>query len=156
MIRSVAAVAVLALVFTACGGGSGPGSTPEDTFHAVKKAFAAKDFSAIVDLMPPSKLAEAEAEFDKNMSGPMAEGLAGVLGKDAEEVRKMGYKEFSAAMLAKMVEKSPEEFASMQDSEIISSKIDGDRATLKIKTGDEEQTVEFQKENGLWYWGDLD
>ncbi len=156
MIRSVAGVAVLALIFSACGGGTEPGSTPEDTFHAVKKAFADQDWAGIVELMPPSKIAKAEADFKKQMSGPFAEGMAGVLGQDVEEVRKMDYKEFTAAMLAKMVEKSPEEFASMQDSVIVETKIDGDKATMKVKSGDEEQTIEFLKENGLWYWGDLD
>jgi hypothetical protein len=172
MNRSAAGVALLALFFAACGGegapasstegapevtaqGNVPGATPEASFTALQRAFAAKDWSAIIDFMPPSSVAAQEAKHKENLSGPLGELMAARLELEPEAVNAMSFKDYTAAVFGQSMEMNPKKMNSILNSTIIDTKIEGDRATIKVNTGEKEQDASFQLEDGLWYWSSL-
>jgi len=69
--------------------------------------------------------------------------------KKMEELNNYSGREFFVKLFAQ-----PDVAKSMKEKsgkfEIIDSKIDGDKATVKTKTNDQEEDIEVIKENGYW------
>ena len=156
MFRTIVAAAVLAMVFTACGGGSEPGSTPEDSFEAIQKVIKNKNWEAMADFIPPSKLEGAEKQFKEGLDGPGGAMMAAMFGIELEELKGMDYRSFIAMMFEKMSEKDPKQTMLMQEGTIKDSRIDGKTATLIIAHGDDEEEVKLVQEGGIWYMADFD
>lgn len=157
MLRTCVGVVALAILFAACGGGSGGGSTPEATFETMKKAVTNKDWNGFFDCVAPSALEEQEKEFNEGIGKEGPEGdmaramMAGMLGKEPDELKGMNFRDFMVAMMDKAVEMDPDGFAQVKDAVIVESKIDGDKAVLKVKTGDDTDDMEMMKVDGKWY-----
>lgn len=172
MIRLAVAVTVLALCFAACGDEGAtesspegaavsapqqnvPGSSPEDSFKALQRAFADKDWSAIIDFMPPSSVTAQEAKHKESLTGPMGEMMAERLELDLDTAKAMPFLEYTARVFGQSMEMNPKKMDSILNSKIITTVIEGDRATVKVNTGEKEQDAAFQREDGLWYWSSL-
>ena len=154
MKRSICMAAILALTLTACGG-SGPGSTPEQTYESARSIIASENWEAICDLIPPSQLEKQEKEFEEGKGGPGAAMMAAMFGIKPDELKTMGFRQFMGKMMGMMAEKDPDKMKQMLDAEIVDTKIDGDNATITTKLGDKEEKVRLIKENGLWYMGEF-
>lgn len=141
-------------LFAACGG-SGPGSTPEDTFAAFQSAVQSEDYDEIVDLIPPKakeQLKEAFDEAKKHLDGPEAEAGMKNLNLTKEEVLDCDTpEEFAALMIRKMAEKDPDTMEKIATAEVKDSKVNGNTATLTIESGDYKSTIRFTQDENLWY-----
>ena len=155
MTRFPAAMLVLALTLSACGGGAG--ATPKSTFEASKNAVANKDWSALFDLIAPSARKKMEKEFEdqkKLMDNPEsmeAKMLMGMLGISAEEMKNMTMRDMFVKMMTTATKMNSDEVARMKTAKIVETRIDGDKATMKVKMGDREKTITLVREDGKWY-----
>ncbi len=156
MYRTIVLTVALALVFTACGGGDGPGATPEDTFNHIQADMKSGNWEAIVDYVPPSKLPEAEKQFKKTLESEMGLNMmAGVLGVKPEELKTMDFRTAMGKMLEKMMQKDSKEMDRIVNSTIKESKIDGKKATITVTHGDKTEEIELVEEDGRWYMADF-
>jgi major membrane immunogen (membrane-anchored lipoprotein) len=152
MKRGILFAALAACALVACGGGSGAGSTPEDSFEAAKKVAADRDYAGMVDLISPSMLAKLEEQWKKGMEGPGAEMMAKMLDMSADEMKAMSFSEYMAAMMEKQAEKDPETVDAMKGATIKDKKVEGDRCTLTVTQADgKEEKVTLVREDGKWY-----
>ncbi len=149
----------LALVFTACGGGSA-GATPKATFEAMKAAGEKKDGGALYDLLSPDAQKKVAAQLDQMKATPVDQMQAEVkkqmeeqFGMTFDEMKKMSARDFMAKMFAKM---SDEDLKEVKDTVFVSEKIDGDKAVVTTKQGDTEDTLQMVKIDGKWFLADFD
>jgi hypothetical protein len=135
---------VLGVMFGACGGGGA--STPEAAFESLKSAALNKDGGALYDMMAPSEVARAEKEWeDAKNSADRSTGMAQMLGVSVEELKAMSFRDMFVRMADK--QESTEEIS----LELVETTVDGDKATLKIKSTKGVDSVSLVKEDGKWY-----
>ena len=143
--RYAAPLFVLGILLAACGGG-GPGGTPQETFDAMKSAMESEDWGTIFDIMSPDRRKELENELKGD-----EEDVGAMIGKSAEDVKSMSVREVFVEVMAKFVEMDRSKIDQAKKAEFVEEKIDGDHATVKIKVGDDEDTVRMVKVDGKWY-----
>lgn len=150
MKRSICALAVLALTLSACGGG-GAGKTPEATFEKLQSALKSKDWGATFDLVAPSQHAKQEKEFEDGKGKPSSAMIAMMVGIEAEELKKMSYREFSLKLAEKMAEKKPEQFQKLADAKFVDAKVEGGNATVNLEVDGKMVAFPMVREDGRWY-----
>jgi hypothetical protein len=123
--RSIAMGLTLALItFAALACSKGGNSTPTATFQTFYNAVKNTDVNAIKSVMPKKNLDQAENEAK-------AKGIA------FDDALKVELKRMSTRLPATM-------------PEIRDEKIEGDKATLEFKDGEDWEKVGFIKEDGGW------
>ena len=138
------------------------GDTPEKTFAEAKQAAAAKDLTALYDLIAPSDRKEMEAETEKikaRMAAPEGadelKGIAEMAGIPPAELLKLSARDLGLKMMAAMAKIEPEgyeeRFGKFIRGAIQASKIDGDVCVLRVKHGERTEDVELAREGGRWY-----
>lgn len=152
MTKRLSALLVLALfVLTACfGGGANTPQTVVEGFSGaikdgdIKKAVSYMSDETVENMAGMFDLFIAMAEEDPEAKAEMEEEL----GISLDELKGMDSRERLATILDNM-EDNPFEGQDM-DYDFVSEEIDGDHATVTIKTGDGEEDIELVKENGQW------
>jgi len=129
------------LVIGFCGCGS---QSPEKAYKNIATDAAAGNWDNVYDAF------SAKSQGQLDMSLKMMVGLAAAFSEEdenvAEHIENLSGKELFVAMLSG--EESDANFFSLGD--IIDSKVDGERATLRVRDGDDEEEVQMVKENGVW------
>ncbi len=144
-------ILALGLLMGACGGG-GPGDTPEATFEALKSAVANHDFGGMFDMMAESTKEQMKPMFDALKAAPEAQqkAMCEGMGIDAGSLDGMSFRDFFIMRGEKAAEEEEDDFENMKDAEIIETKIDGEKATIKYKAGGETDTMKFILVDGKW------
>ena len=151
MYKTCVAAAVLAMFFTACGGG-GPASAPEDTFHNFQDVLDSEDWEGLMEFMPPSERTKAEEGIKQAMENPMGLAMmAGEMGIKPEELKEMDIKAVFARVIETQMAKESKLKETMLNATIKETKIDGDNATITIEHAGKTDTVKLTKVDGLWY-----
>ncbi len=153
-------VALLLAATVVAGGAATPEAAFKDFQAAVKAkdgnktwALLAKDSQAKMELMAGlmkeqfKKLADLPEEQRKAIE----EQLTKAFGMTLAEIQKMDGKAmltFSLKNAAKFGKGDP--FADVAESTLEDVKVDGDKATAKVKTKTKTEPLEFRKEGGSW------
>jgi len=147
-----AILAILVLVtFAASGCGDAPQATPEATFASAQKALAAKNLDALIDLMPPSRLARQKEVFERTKADKDAAMTAMHLGVEPEELKAMTFREFGRRLLKNGLDEEPEYVAGFVTAKVEDVKIEGDSATITTTIGDRKVGIPLAKEGERWY-----
>jgi len=142
------------LVLSACSTAGGGASSPSATVQGFADAVKAKDYDKFVDY-----LSNGTVEMFSGIFGMMIEA-AKEDPEQKEEIEttfEMSIEDFekldSRAQLALVFKNVPEASEGMNDIgdfEILNEVIDGDNATVTIKTDDGEEDIPLVKEDGSW------
>jgi len=155
MTRSTGAAILVTLLLSACGGSETPeaprNTTPEAAFAAAQKGLAAGDWNALIDLMPPSRLAQQKDVFERTKADKDAGMMAMQLEVKPEELKAMSFREFGRRLLTKALAEEPEYVAGFVDAKVENVKIDGDSATITTTVAGRKVEIPLAKEDGLWY-----
>lgn|GEM_PF-1791017 len=153
--------AALHFVIIGCGGsGSVNTSTPEEAIKALNGAMNARNPEAVWELMSKSAKEDAERYFRKIIANETRKEMVSKLMQvDSATLESMTTKEFFIEFMKgnfKAIDDMAERFGQKADLtlEIIDIKVEGDKATVKIKDpSDKEQTMLLVKEDGCWKFG---
>ena len=129
-------------------------STPNDAVQAMYNAVIKSDGGALYDTLSKEsadnmeKMFKGMFQFVLQMS--KQSGQQNEQTKMMEELNNVNGRDFFVKLFAQ-----PDVSKSMKDKtgekfEIVDTKIDGDKAVVKTKTGDKEEDIEVVKENGVW------
>jgi len=154
-LASLAGLAGLALL-GACGS-AGPGSTPEDTVAAAREASADKDYAAFAALIAPEQLEEMAGMLRMLGTGPAGAEMRAELELTAEELQAMSSQELfaHAASHAADGESGPglenDKFDHLDGAEILDTQVEGERAMVRVKSGDTTDALTLVRVDGKWY-----
>ncbi len=152
MTRKIAISVVLGLALIASFGCFKKSSGPSDVVNQFAAAMKAGEYEKAVGFMSDKSVNKASEAFDMIFSFAEADPdmkaeFEKELGVSLDEFKAMNPRQ----RLAKILSMSPEEnpFKDIEYS-VISETIDGDKATVKVKSGDEEDEITLINENGAW------
>lgn len=149
------ASAFLAVLLSACGGGSGA----EKAFEDWKKAWSSKDWNKVYEMIPPSLRRRREADWERTKAAlaggvetPQTRLVLAETQATAEELVTMDDK---AVFLRKMqeIEKRADAgaFEKMATIQLIGATEQDDRCTLRVSQQGHESQMLAVKEDGAWY-----
>ncbi len=156
LLGTLSSLAIL-LLCAGCGGSSGPGSTPQDTFAAAQDAGSSKDYAAIAELYEPKQLDEMMGMFRSMASSPMGGELLKEMDLTAEELEDMSSQELFAHMARAAAEgksgneMKAESFDQMRGAEIVDTTVNGEHAVIKWKTSSETGALNLVRVDGKWF-----
>ena len=142
-------------------GGSKKNLTPKETFTKMVEAVDAKDWEYVADGMYLHDV-EVMQEMVKSQIANAEKMLAAFGGAGGEKAKKSMAemkvllkkepRDFMLALMKKSEKDDSKKDDFLSGSEVLSEKIDGDKATLTVKDkkGDED-TIQMIKEDGKWY-----
>ncbi len=147
-------VAVVGFGMFMCGCGGGKG-TPEAAFETFKKTALNDDFGGMWDCLSSNAHTQMEGMFKmvEGMGGANAEDFKKEWGMTLEEFSKLSTKEKFVKMCSqqkKEVAERDKEREEIKSSTITECKIEGDKATLKIKSGSKDEEMRMVKEGNEW------
>ncbi|MBN1150672.1 DUF4878 domain-containing protein [candidate division WOR-3 bacterium] len=152
MTKKIAIGVVLGLALIATFGCFKKSSSPTAVVNEFAAAMKAGEYEKAVGYMSENSVNKASEAFDMIFSlaesdPSMKEEMEKELGISIDEFKAMDARQ----RLAKILSMSPEEnpFKEME-YEVLSETIDGEKATVKVKTGDEEDEIYLIQENGAW------
>ena len=121
-------------------------ATPEAAFERLRTAMAAADWESLWGQFAPAR----RQRFGKyHLEG--AEEIAEKHGFNLSEVRRTTTRDLFVAILEVTAAVGPEERARIAGAEFLGEKIDGDRATVRIRVEGREERLRFVKADGVWY-----
>ncbi|MBN2364383.1 DUF4878 domain-containing protein [candidate division WOR-3 bacterium] len=152
MTRKIAISVVLGLALIAAFGCFKKSSGPSDVVNQFAAAMKAGEYEKAVGFMSEKSINKASEAFDMIFSiaesdPDMKAEFEKELGVSLDEFKAMN----PSQRLAKILSMSPDEnpFKDIEYT-VLSETIDGEKATVKVKTGDEEDEITLIKENGAW------
>ncbi|MDQ7778427.1 MAG: hypothetical protein RDV41_01805 [Planctomycetota bacterium] len=145
----------LAMLAGGCGGGKG---TPEAAFETFKNAMVNEDFGAAWDCLSKNAQTGMDGMFKmiEGMGAASADDFKKEFDCTPEEFGKLSAREKFIKMGKSQTKKETDPAAKQKEKDEIKSakvtntKIEGDKATLTIKTGDKEDTMSLVKEGNEW------
>ncbi|HOJ49239.1 MAG TPA: DUF4878 domain-containing protein [Spirochaetota bacterium] len=151
--KKIVLTVLLLFLVIACSKGSKGANTPHDAVKNMYTSIINGNGGDFYDSLSKQSADNMEKMF-KGMFTFVLQ-MSKNSGKSDEETKKMeelnnySGREFFVKLFAQ-----PDVAKSMKEKsgkfEIIDSKIDGDKATVKTKTNDQEEDIEVIKENGYW------
>ncbi len=152
---AVVLAAVLGYVLFAGGGGGGGAETPEALFKQVQTAVVSQDGEALYNSIAPSERRKMEAQWKQQMDSPQGKMvmamMATSLKMDPKKAQSMSARDFFVLIFSKMGEVNSADIAKIRDAEVVSTRYEGNRCFLRVRTGDKEEENAVVKEGGLWY-----
>ncbi len=158
---SKSVILFLGLVLLVGCGGLNKNLTPKETLTKMIEAADNKDWKYVADCMylhdveVMQEMAKSQIANAEKMMAALGGAGGGEGQKAIAEMKVLLNKKPRAFMIA-MMEKSEQDDTEKDDylfgNEILSEKVDGDKATLKVKNKKgKEDTIQMIKEDGKWY-----